>query len=208
MNNTTKNIAIVILCVIIVGALGLSFYRIAVGDISDEPNPNVTLVTAPEQSDFELHPEWGGPQLSYTDYGENLALGKLVTQNGNTDIYHCSNVTDGNVQTYWEGLSGLLPNEVTIDMDVITEMAAVQILLNPDPVWGTRVQEIEIQVSTDGESYTTVYDKAPLSFDTADTNSVYIPFTETVNGQYVKVLFHSNTGAGGGQAAEIEVYAP
>lgn len=207
MNQKTKNILMVVLCVIILVSLVLSIVKIA-GGTADEPNPNAIIVTSPEQADFELHPEWGGPQVSYADYGENLAAGKTVTANAQLDNYVASKVTDGDLTTYWEGPSGMYPNEVIIDMGAATEMGAAQVLLNPDPIWGSRVQEIEVQISTDGETYTTVYPKTALTFDTADTDSAYIPFTEAVTGQYVKFLFHSNTGAGGGQAAEIEIYAP
>ncbi|MBQ9167084.1 MAG: discoidin domain-containing protein [Oscillospiraceae bacterium] len=208
MNNKAKTIIIVILCVIIAGALGFSFYKICADSASDEPNPNVTLVTTPEQSDFELHPEWGGSKAQYTDYGENLAKGKITRSNGYVDGFGPANATDGKVSTYWEGAAGKYPNEMVIDMGSVTEMGAAQIKLVPESIWGCRLQEIEIQVSVDGENYTTVYPKTMLTFDSAKTNSAYMPFTEAVSAQYVKVLFHSNNGAGGGQASEIEVFAP
>ena len=209
MNNKVKTVMIVILCVIIVASLGLSAWKILSGS-SDKPNPNATIIAAPEQSDFELHPEWGGnkPQVSYTDYGENLALGKTVKANAQLDNYYAYEANDGDILSYWEAPSGAYPKEIIIDMGAATELGAAQVLLNPDPIWGSRIQEIEVQVSTDGESYTTVFPKTALTFDTADTNSAYIPFTEATTGQFVKVLFHSNTGGAGGQAAEIEIYAP
>jgi hypothetical protein len=210
MNNKTKTILLVILCVIIVASLGLSAWKILSAGSSDKPNPNATIIAAPEQSDFEPHPEWSGnkPQVSYHDYGENLAAGKAATANAQLDGYFSYEVTDSDLTTYWEAPSGAYPNEVTIDLGAVTEIGSAQILLNPDPIWGSRVQEIEVQVSTDGESYATVFPKTALTFDTADTDSAYIPFTEAISGQYVKFLFHSNTGAAGGQAAEIEIYAP
>ena len=58
MKNRTKNCIIVLLCVVIACAVALSVWRIAAGRTSDQPNPNVTLVTTPEQNGFEAHPEW------------------------------------------------------------------------------------------------------------------------------------------------------
>lgn len=208
MKNRTKNIIIVILCVVIAGAVALSVWRIAAGRTSDQPNPNVTLVTTPEQTGFEAHPEWTIAGTQSVDYGENLALGKPVTEDGHTDVYGCVNLTDGDRLTYWEGLSGQYPNQVTIDLEQVTVMGGAQILLNPNAIWGARTQEVEVQVSDDGENFVTVFEKATLSFDPQANNSAYLEFAPSVSGRYVRFLFYSNTGAGGGQAAEIEIYAP
>lgn len=48
-----KNIIIAVLCIVIIGAIGLSVYTIRTRSTSGEPNPNVTVVTAPEQERFE-----------------------------------------------------------------------------------------------------------------------------------------------------------
>lgn len=61
-------------------------------------------------------------------------------------------------------------------------------------------------VSDDGENFTAVCEKATLSFDPMADNSAYMPFPETVTGQYILFRFYSNSGASAGQAAEIEVY--
>ena len=198
---------IIILCCIIAAALTLSSYRILKAHTSEQPNPNVTVVTAPDQDGFELHPEWGGAPVSTNDYGTNLAKGATVTDNGHTDVYTVSNAVDGDPTTYWEGDAAQLPNEVVITLKETAEIGGIQIRLNPDPIWGARTQEIEIQISTDGESFTTVSAKAGQVFDPDSGNCVFITL-EPAQAQYIKVLFHSNTGAGGGQASEIEVYAP
>ena len=90
MNKNGKNWGIiVILCVVIITAVSLTMRRIAASRHSDAPNPNVTLVTAPDQTGFEEHPEWTIPETEPIDYGENIALGKDVRQNGQTQIYNC-----------------------------------------------------------------------------------------------------------------------
>lgn len=208
MNNKIKNILIVLLCAVIAGSLGLTAYTVSAAKASDEPNPNVTLVTTPDQTGFEVHEEWTIPVTEPIDYGENLALEKTVRQSGQTDIYNCKNVNDGDRYTYWEGESDDYPNEITMDMDAPTQMTGARILLNPRQIWGPRTQIVEVQVSEDGENFTTVYEKATLSFDPMTDNSVYMEFAEAVQAQYIRFLFHANTGAKGGQAAEIEVYGP
>ena len=207
MNKNGKNWGIiVILCVVIITAVSLTMRRIAASRHSDTPNPNVTLVTVPDQTGFEEHPEWTIPETEPIDYGENIALGKDVRQNGQTQIYNCRNVNDGDRFTYWEGAADAYPNEVTIDMGEPMEMTGARILLNPRQIWGARTQDVEVLVSDDGENFTTDCEKATLSFDPMADNSVYLPFPETVAGQYILFRFYSNSGASAGQAAEIEVY--
>lgn len=208
MSDRMKNILIIVLCTVIIGAAGLSAYTISTGRGTEEPNPNVTLVTAPEQEGFEEHPEWTVPVTEPIDYGENIALGKEVYQNGHTQIYHSRNAVDGDRFTYWEGLAGSYPNIVTIDMGEAVAMTGARILLNPRQIWGARTQEVEIQISEDNENFTTVIEKTALSFDPMADNSAYVPFAQTVTGRYIRFVFHANTGAAAGQAAEIEVYAP
>lgn len=206
MSNKMKNIVIAVLCIVIVGSVALSAYTISVRSASEEPNPNVTLVTAPEQEDFEEHSEWTIPVTEPIDYGENIALGKEVTQNGHTQIYHCRNIVDGDRFTYWEGVAGSYPNQVTIDMGEAKEMTGARILLNPRQIWSARTQEVEIQISEDNENFLTICPKMTLSFDPLEDNSAYVAFEDAVQAQYIRFLFYANTGANAGQAAEIEVY--
>ena len=208
MKNMIKNLTIVILCVIIGGAIGISVCTVLAGNKTDEPNPNVTLITAPDQESFEEHPDWTIAETEPIDYGENIALDKKVKQSGQTEIYNGKNVVDGDRYTYWEGAADSYPNNLTINMEGVVEMSGARILLNPRQIWGARTQEVEVQVSDDGENFTTVYPKTTLSFDPLEDNSAYMEFAEVAKGQYIRFVFYSNTGAKGGQAAEIEVYAP
>lgn len=208
MKNMIKNLTIVILCVIIGGAIGISVCTVLAGNNGDEPNPNVTLITVPDQESFEEHPDWTIAETEPIDYGENIALDKKVKQSGQTEIYNGKNVVDGDRYTYWEGAADSYPNDLTINMEGVVEMSGARILLNPRQIWGARTQEVEVQVSDDGENFTTVYPKTTLSFDPLEDNSAYMEFTEVAQGQYIRFVFYSNTGAKGGQAAEIEVYAP
>ena len=208
MSNTAKNILIALLCIVILGAVGLSVYTIRAAGEADEPNPNVTLVTAPQQADFEEHPEWTVPETEPIDYGENIALGKEVKQDGQTQVYNCKYVTDGDRFTYWEGKADAYPNMVTIDLGEPSEMTSARILLNPRQIWGARTQDVEVQISDDNENFTTIFPKTTLSFDPMEDNFAFMDFGQVVEGQYIRFLFYANTGATAGQAAEIEVYAP
>ena len=206
MSKNIKKGIIVLLCIVIAGAVGLSVYTISAKGHSEAPNPNVTLMTVPDQTDFEEHPEWTIPETEPIDYGENIALEKAVRQNGQTQVYNCRNVNDGDRFTYWEGAADAYPNEVTIDMGEPMEMTGARILLNPRQIWSARTQDVEVLISDDGENFTTIYPKTTLSFDPMADNSAYMPFSETVKGQYILFRFYSNSGGSAGQAAEIEVY--
>lgn len=169
-------------------------------------NPNVTLVTAPEQEDFEVHPEWTLPEPEVIDYGENLALGKKVTQNGSTQIYQCRNAVDGDRFTYWEGLQSSYPNVVTVDLGEPQSISGFGILLNPRQIWSARTQEVEVQLSEDGEEFTTLLPAQTVSFDPMTDNRCYLPLDGAAEGRYVRFVFTANSGARAGQAAELEIY--
>lgn len=206
-----KNVIIIVLAIVTAAALGIGIRAVQTrkpDETAETRNTNVTLVQAPEQDDFEPHPEWKLPEPEVIDYGENLALGKSVTENGHTQVYHCRNVNDEDTLTYWEGRADDYPNELTIDMEESLTISGVRVLLNPRPNWGTRKQEIEVQISSDNENFTTVYPKTTLTFDPQIGNYAYMEFDAPADGQYVKVIFYSNTGAAAGQAAEVEIYAP
>lgn len=206
MKNKTKNILIGILCGVIALSLGIFAWAVFAGRTASGPNPNVTLVAAPDQTDFEEHPEWTIPVTEPIDYGENIALEKDIRQNGQTQIYNCRNINDGDRFTYWEGAADSYPNELTIDLGSAEELSGARILLNPRQIWGARTQEVEVLLSDDGENFTTIYPKTTLSFDPMEDNCAYMEFSPAVCGQYILFRFYSNSGASAGQAAEIEVY--
>lgn len=208
MNGKNRSWILGFLCLVIALSVGLTAYTLSARWKNRGPNPNVLLVTAPEQEDFQVHEEWTIPETEPIDYGENLALGKPVKQSGQTDIYNGKNATDGDRFTYWEGEADGYPNDLTIDLEEEREITGIRILLNPRQIWSARKQEVEVQVSDDSETFTTIYEKTTLSFDPLKDNSTYMEFAETVTARYIRFLFYSNTGAKGGQAAEIEVYGP
>lgn len=210
MKNTekSKNMVLVVLAAVIVIALGIGIRAVLTRKPVEKVNTNVTLVTAPEQDDFEVHPEWALPEEAPVDYGENIALGRTVDENGHTQVYHCRNINDGETLTYWEGRPDDYPNEITFDMEENVAISGARILLNPRTNWGARTQDVEIQVSDDNENYSTVYPRTTLSFDPNSGNHAYMELDAPVETRYIRFVFHANTGATAGQAAEIEIYAP
>ncbi|KAA2266558.1 glycosyl hydrolase [Solihabitans fulvus] len=133
----------------------------------------------------------------------NLALGKPATGTANTYIYVPGNVTDGDLTTYFEGST--YPSQVTVRLGANADVSSVVVALNPDPVWGPRTQTIEVLGREQNASgVTSIAAPRSYSFDPASGNKVTIPVTARVAD--VELSITSNSGAPGGQVAELQVF--
>ena len=137
--------------------------------------------------------------------GENLALYKAVSADANTQVYVATNSVDGNVNTYWEGASNAYPNTLTVDLEETVSIKTIRIRLNPNPIWGVRIQTFSIAGSLDDETYSTIVDSTDYTFDPSTANTVTVDF-DAVSVRYVKLEFTANGGAPGGQVGEFEIY--
>ncbi|WP_139903016.1 CARDB domain-containing protein [Clostridium thermarum] len=133
----------------------------------------------------------------------NLALGKPITASSVQQTYVATNANDGNVNTYWEGAPGTYPNTLTVDLGSVQSVYKLVLKLNTS--WGSRTQTLSVLSSTDNTNYTTRVASATYTFNPSSGNTVTITFTET-NARYIRLNFTANSGATGGQAAELEVY--
>ncbi|ASQ93109.1 CARDB domain-containing protein [Streptomyces sp. 11-1-2] len=158
---------------------------------------------AAQLSEVEVRGEAGGENPEDPPTGTNLALRKPIEASSTTQNYIASNANDGSTATYWEasGQSSTLTAKLGADAD----LTGVVVRLNPDPVWNTRSQSIQVLGRPAGESgFTSLKDRADYTFNPSQNkNTVTIPVT----GRYadVRLQFSGNTGAGGGQVAEFEV---
>ena len=174
---------------------------------SEEIETIVTIVSAPEQERAERPPCFPDPTDDYIPLPdtENYALGKPVISGAHTDVYVAGNVNDGKTDTYWESKG--FPAEMTIDLQGTFGISSAAVCLNPSSIWEPRIQEIAVQVSLDGESFTEVSPAEKYSFDAATGNRIRIDFPET-QAAWVRLVFTMNSSSrtGGAQAAEICVY--
>ena len=174
---------------------------------AEDADTIVTIIHAPEQTGPERPPCFPDPSDNFIPLPEteNYAQGKPVASGAHTDVYVSRNVNDGKTDTYWESKGS--PAEMTIDLQDAYTISTVAVCLNPSSIWEPRTQEIALQVSTDGETYTEIVKAARYDFDAATGNRIRIDF-EPVQASFVKVIFTMNTAArtGGAQAAEICVY--
>jgi len=173
----------------------------------ETPETAVTAVAAPEQTKAERPPCFPDPTDDYIPLpeGENLAQGKPVRAGQHNDVYVIENVNDGKTDTYWESKG--FPAEVTFDLQGTCSVSTVAVCLNPSSIWEPRIQEIAVQVSADGETFTEAAALEKYQFDAAAGNRVRIDFDAT-QAAYVKVVFTMNSSSrtGGAQAAEICIY--
>ncbi|MBB5075308.1 galactose-binding domain-containing protein [Nonomuraea endophytica] len=135
--------------------------------------------------------------------GTNLALNKPITASGSTWVYVPANANDGNLATYWEGGGGY-PNTLTVDLGSNADVSSVVLKLNPDAVWGTRTQTLQVLGRDQSTSnYTVRKESAAYTFNPASGNTVTIPLNARLAG--VRLSFSANTGAPNGQVAEFQV---
>lgn len=169
--------------------------------------PGLTVVSAPEQTAAQRPDCFPDPTANYIPLPEttNLAEGKAISSGEHTDVYVNTNVNDGSTDTYWESKG--FPAEMTIDLGGSYSISTVAVLLNPSAVWEPRTQEIAVQVSTDGETFTEIVAAAKYDFDPDTGNRIRIDF-DSVDASHVKIVFTMNSSSrtGGAQAAEIQVY--
>ncbi|WP_203836743.1 CARDB domain-containing protein [Winogradskya humida] len=145
------------------------------------------------------------PGIAHAAGGANLALGKTVTASGVNGPYPASNVNDGNADSYWESPSNAFPQWVQVDLGSSTAIDQAKLKLPPASAWSARTENIALQGSTNGTSWTDLSASAGRLFDPATANTVTINFTAaTVH--YVRATVTSNTGWPAAQLSELEIY--
>jgi hypothetical protein len=133
--------------------------------------------------------------------GTNQAVGKPITATSTVQNFVAANANDDDVNTYWEGTG---TSALTVQLGANVDTSQIVVKLNPSSAWGPRTQTIEIQGREQSATgFTQLAAPKSYSFDPATGNSVTIPVTARVAD--IKAIFSANSGAGGGQAAELQV---
>ncbi|XVV13930.1 CARDB domain-containing protein [Actinoplanes sp. CA-131856] len=132
--------------------------------------------------------------------GTNLAAGKAMEASSSVFSFTAPNANDNNLATYWE--SNGFPATLTTRLGANADISGVVVKLNPDAAWGPRTQGIQVLGRAQGASgYTSLKARADYAFGSG--NTVTIPVTGRVAD--LQLQFFSNTGAPGGQVAELQV---
>ncbi|MGW5350716.1 discoidin domain-containing protein [Streptomyces sp. NPDC004031] len=134
--------------------------------------------------------------------GTNQAVGKPITATSTVQNFVAANANDDDVNTYWEGTG---TSSLTVQLGANVDTSSVVVKLNPSSAWGPRTQTIEVQGREQSASgFTQLVAPKSYSFSpSSGGNTVTIPVTARVAD--VRLVFSSNSGAGGGQAAEFQV---
>ncbi|MEU7902977.1 CARDB domain-containing protein [Actinoplanes sp. NPDC049118] len=160
---------------------------------------------AAQVSEFEIYGVAGGDPGDPGDppTGTNLAGGKPIEASSSVFTFVAGNANDTSPTSYWE--SNGYPATLTVKLGADADVTGVVVKLNPDPIWGTRTQNIQVlgraQAAT---GFTSLKARADYTFNPAtNQNSVTIPVTGRAAD--LQLQFFSNTGAPGGQVADFQV---
>lgn len=135
----------------------------------------------------------------------NLAAGKPITASSHVFDFVETNANDNDTGTYWESAGGAYPATLSVNLGAKATIGSVVVKLNPDPVWGTRTQTIEVlgRPAHSGD-YTSLVGAKSYTFNpSSGANTVAIPVSATAAD--VQLKFTANSGAPGGQVAEFQV---
>ncbi len=169
---------------------------------------NVSVVAAPDQTEAMENPNFiKEDYVLVLPEGENIALGKKVKASSFNDVYTPRKVVDGVATgiSYWEGKPDY-PNTLTVDLEQPSKIHAIRVALSPIAAWGKRTQTFAVKLSDDGENFKDFIDSKQYTFDPDTGNEVQLAFDE-IETRYVQLVFTENSGAGGGQVAEFEIYS-
>lgn len=194
------------LAIIFVGMRGIITFGSA--DVNMKKD-NLTQVTAPDQKEAQANEaftveEYVPPVIE----GTNVALEGKATANAFNDVYEAKFANDGNRKgsSYWEGSTTEKENSLTIELKDSHKVNTVVVALSPVAIWSKRTQTMSVSVSEDGKNFTDIAPSADCVFDPKTGNQVVID-AKNVSAKFVKVSITKNTGAAGGQIAELEVYS-
>lgn len=135
--------------------------------------------------------------------GTNIAIGKPIAASSSTFTYVAANANDDDTNTYWEG--GGNPSTLTLDFGANHNITSIVLKLNPDPIWSTRTQTIQVLGhNQDTAGFSNLVSAQAYTFNPSTGNSVTIPLTATV--KRLQLNISSNTGAPAGQIAEFQVF--
>lgn len=175
---------------------------------------NSALVTFPATAlrwvRVTIHSNTGGnAQLSEVHVyapSDDLALGNPVTATA-TGYGNANSLTDGSAESLWEGPASTYPVSVTVDMQATYSVGRAVLQLPSCACWGVRTQDIDIEGSTDGTTWTSLLAQAPVTFDApAAQNTATLTFAPAAV-RYVRINVHSNTAAGNAQLSEVHLFA-
>ncbi|MCR8659595.1 discoidin domain-containing protein [Paenibacillus endoradicis] len=137
----------------------------------------------------------------------NLVIGKKISASSMTDVAFDPKLTvDGDPFTYWESKAKKFPQWLSVDLGEAKSVTKIKLRLPPQDAWEQRIQEIEVQGSSDGSNFTTLVPAKSYTYDPKSGNIVEIELDTEIMTQYIRVVITSNSAWPAAQVSEIEVY--
>lgn len=195
----TALLAVALWCIVLVRHFGSQ--EVSHGEI--------VVVETPDRTESAQHPlfirEVYEPVIPA---GVNIAQMAKIEADSFTEVYTPRKVKDGKTagQSYWEGAPDSYPNILTASFEEEYGIHAIKVCLCPQSVWGARTQTFSVEISRDGENFEELLASADYEFNPDTANEVVLEFDE-VTCRAVRLVFTANTGAGGAQVAELELYS-
>ncbi|HLA69956.1 MAG TPA: choice-of-anchor D domain-containing protein, partial [Steroidobacteraceae bacterium] len=148
------------------------------------------------------------PVVVGCEQATNVAAGKTPVASGTTGGFPATNSNDNNLTSYWEGP---FPNvTLTAPLGTNYRICSVTVRLNPDPAWGQRTQTYSIEGRDQaGGNFNSLVGSGGRVFTPGttapgnnNTVSLDVPASAPLAAD-VRLTFTANTGAPGGQVAEV-----
>lgn len=139
----------------------------------------------------------------------DLALNRAATATSYTQTYVPSNITDGDVESYWEGSRDAFPQTVTVDLGSVQWVAELQLSLPPDSDWNSRTQTIAVYGAQSGTSPSETLAAATgytFNADNGTGDAVTITFAPQQT-RYLILRFSANSGWYAAQLSELSAYS-
>ncbi|TVY00404.1 discoidin domain-containing protein [Cohnella terricola] len=136
----------------------------------------------------------------------NIALGaKAFATSKTADAFPPELTVDGDPYTYWESTAKQFPQSLTLDLGEEKPISKLILRLPPQDAWEARDQTIEVLVSADGESFTSLLAPKAYTFDPKQENVVEISLGDA-KARFIRLTITDNTGWPAAQISEFEVY--
>ncbi len=169
----------------------------------------VKIVETEDRTESTTHPAFVKEEfIPVVPDGTNIAQEARFDANGFNDVYAPGYAKDGDTSgpSYWEGAADDYPNILTAVFEETRSIHALKLLLNPQSIWGPRIQTFSVEVSEDGENFKELIPLTDYQFDPDTGNELVLEFDE-IQAMAVRLTFTGNTGAVGAQIAELEIYS-
>ncbi|MEV4512760.1 discoidin domain-containing protein [Dactylosporangium sp. NPDC049525] len=138
------------------------------------------------------------------DTTTDVALGRPTSESSHTEVYGAGRVTDGDPMSYWESRNNALPQWVQVDLGAPVPVRRVVLRLPPSGAWPARTQNVTVQGSADGATFTSLT-SASCRFDAGNGQRATLSISSGQH-RYIRIVVSSNTVQPAGQLSSVEVY--